>query len=152
MFIDAVIDDPASVWNYLAAVDVFLLDHPYIVPIDIEQPICHPDYRAAGTADLLCTYNDRYWLVDFKSSAEIESYSKYGKRMRRPITKLDDCNLSYYSLQTSMYAQFYNDCYGIADDIHRMIVQFKPDRTYAKYFPPDHRAEAILVLDHHANA
>ena len=64
----------------------------------------------AGQIDLLIKNGNEIVLVDHKTNAKIDqkgfydSKSRQTKKMKFPLTKLDDCNFTHYTLQLSLYA------------------------------------------------
>lgn len=61
-----------------------------------------------GQADLVEVVNGKINITDFKTNKEIKktSFVKNGvsKKMKAPLSHLDDCNFNHYSLQLSLYA------------------------------------------------
>lgn len=64
----------------------------------------------AGQIDLLIKNGNEIILIDHKTNAKIDqkgfydSKSRQTKKMKYPLTKLDDCNFTHYTLQLSLYA------------------------------------------------
>ena len=64
----------------------------------------------AGQIDLLIKNGNEIVLVDHKTNAKIDQKGFYDsklrqtKKMKFPLTKLDDCNFIHYTLQLSLYA------------------------------------------------
>lgn len=64
----------------------------------------------AGQIDLLIKNGNEIILIDHKSNAKIDQKGFYDpklrqtKKMKYPLTKLDDCNFTHYTLQLSLYA------------------------------------------------
>jgi len=64
----------------------------------------------AGQIDLLIKNGNEIVLIDHKTNAKIDqkgfydSKSRQTKKMKFPLTKLDDCNFTHYTLQLSLYA------------------------------------------------
>ena len=95
--------------NYVRSIDVanklcnqFLEDYSYLVPIAIEYKIGDLEMGVAGTLDRLY-YNTRtndLEIWDFKTDKKIASSNKYQKIR---IFDIDDCEISKYSIQTSLY-------------------------------------------------
>lgn len=76
--------------------------------------LCYlPSARIAGQIDYLEIVGDTINIRDYKSSKEIatKSYVDWegnSKKMLPPVAHLDDCHLSHYSLQLSIYAHIIN--------------------------------------------
>ena len=61
--------------------------------------------KIAGMADLLVEKTTGRWsIIDWKTSAKINRVAYGGKRMKRVLNHLHDCNFVHYSLQLSIYA------------------------------------------------
>ena len=64
----------------------------------------------AGQIDLLIKNGNEIVLIDHKTNAKIDQKGFYDsklrqtKKMKFPLTKLDDCNFTHYTLQLSLYA------------------------------------------------
>jgi ATP-dependent exoDNAse (exonuclease V) beta subunit len=66
--------------------------------------------RIAGQADLIIIDGDDIHILDYKTNREIKKSSYYNSSTRQkqmmqyPVNNLQDCNLSHYNLQLSLYA------------------------------------------------
>ena len=49
------------------------------------------EFKVAGTCDLVCEIDDELWIIDFKTSNHLQTT---------------------YDLQTAVYAQCYEECFG----------------------------------------
>jgi len=67
----------------------------------------------AGFVDLLLKRNDSFLIVDWKTNKEIKKENKYEKA-KRPIEKLDNCNLNQYVVQLNILKKIlmYENYYG----------------------------------------
>lgn len=76
-----------------------------LIPIAAEFVIGDEEIGIGGMVDKL------FWNVkmnelqiwDYKTNAEINSFSKYRKRMKAPINFLQECEFNTYSIQLSLY-------------------------------------------------
>ena len=59
--------------------------------IETEVHLFSDKLKVAGTCDLICEIDDELWLIDFKTSNHIQTT---------------------YELQTAVYTQCYEECYG----------------------------------------
>ena len=59
--------------------------------IETEVHLFSDELKVAGTCDLICEIDDELWLIDFKTSNHIQTT---------------------YELQTAVYTQCYEECYG----------------------------------------
>tara|TARA_R110000765_G_scaffold182114_3_gene288071 strand:- start:1535 stop:2392 length:858 start_codon:yes stop_codon:yes gene_type:complete len=62
-----------------------------------------------GQADLVTIVNNQINILDYKTNKEIKekgftNWEGITSKMFKPINALDDCNLSHYNLQLSLYA------------------------------------------------
>ena len=68
------------------------------------------DLHIAGQIDLIVKNGYEITLIDHKSNRKIDTKSFYdssirsNKKMKYPLTNLDDCNFNHYQLQLSLYA------------------------------------------------
>lgn len=90
------------------------------VSLDLQNGV-YPEYllhyespdglvRIAGQTDLLIKNGNDIYIGDYKTNKKIEIKSFYDKKLRRtkrmkyPLTDLDDVNFWHYTMQLSMYA------------------------------------------------
>lgn len=88
--------------------------------LDLEKGI-YPEYliavtsadgilKVAGQIDLLIKNGNDIYIIDWKSNKEIKTKSFYDRskksttRLKAPLSHLDDCNFSVYTMQLSTYA------------------------------------------------
>ncbi|RLD79747.1 MAG: hypothetical protein DRJ15_08725 [Bacteroidetes bacterium] len=89
---------------YRAIVDKYMDEHKRLRLVASELQLVSPIHRLAGTVDLLLTDGKgKYFMYDWKTSKEINEFSKYKDRMLAPLDYLDDCNFTKYSLQLNLY-------------------------------------------------
>lgn len=85
--------DP-DIWQmFLRFVDFWETYNPELV--DVEVHLFSDKIKVAGTTDLVCKINGELWVIDNKTSNHIQSS---------------------YELQTAIYAECYEECYGIRPD------------------------------------
>lgn len=73
-----------------------------------EKMIWSPKYRLCGTADLVEVIDGKINVKDYKTNAKLDFESwKHpilgSKKLRYPVSSLDDCNFNIYSLQVNTY-------------------------------------------------
>jgi hypothetical protein len=84
----------------------------------LEKTVYLDEIEVAGTSDkFILRNNSRKPIVDirdYKTNLEkgIEFYSKYGNRMKGPLSHLECCNYNHYTLQMSIYLYFVEKTYG----------------------------------------
>jgi len=70
----------------------------------VEQILFDPRTGIAGTCDFMAwDTSGNFWIFDWKTSANIDSESKWKQRGIGVLAHLDDCNLVHYALQLSTY-------------------------------------------------
>lgn len=75
-----------------------------LVPIKFEQKLFHTKWKLAGTFDALFTYKDQLVIVDWKTNKKFDTSSAYNKKLLTPFETEDECKLTEYSIQISLYA------------------------------------------------
>ena len=73
----------------------------------LEKIIFDPDKLISGMCDsVFITKNkDKYVVIDWKTSKEIQKDNKYNKHGFNQYSHLPDCNYVHYSLQLKMYSE-----------------------------------------------
>lgn len=72
--------------------------------VEAEKIVYNTDLGLAGTVDLVIHKKEGLHLVDWKTNKEIKSEGYRGQKAREPLSHMEDCNLSKYSLQLNIYA------------------------------------------------
>jgi len=74
-----------------------------------ERVLFSEEHKLAGTADLIIDVNNEYFDVgDWKTNQVIRFYDEFGnKTLLPPVSHLQDCEYSIYTLQLSIYALMY---------------------------------------------
>ena len=75
-----------------------------LTPIKFEQKVFHLKWKLAGTFDALFSYKDQLVIVDWKTNKKFDTSSKYNKKLLYPFETEDECKLTEYSIQISLYA------------------------------------------------
>lgn len=76
-----------------------------LIPIKNEYVMYDPELGIAGMTDMLF-YNVRYdyfQIFDWKTNKRLRTESEFGKKLKGPLSHLDDCEMEIYSLQLSTY-------------------------------------------------
>ena len=90
--------DP-NVWQmFLKFVEFWELYNPKL--IEIEVHLFSDELKVAGTCDIICEIDGKLWLLDFKTSNQIQST---------------------YELQTAVYGKCYEECYGQTVDNYGIL-------------------------------
>jgi ATP-dependent exoDNAse (exonuclease V) beta subunit len=75
-----------------------------LVPIKFEQRLFSTKLKLAGTFDALFSYKDQLVIVDWKTNKKFDTSNSYGKKLLHPFEEEDECKLTEYSIQISLYA------------------------------------------------
>lgn len=75
-----------------------------LVPVKFEQKVFSTKWKLAGTFDALFTYKDQLVIVDWKTNKKFDTTSPYNKKLLSPFETEDECKLTEYSIQISLYA------------------------------------------------
>jgi ATP-dependent exoDNAse (exonuclease V) beta subunit len=75
-----------------------------LVPVKFEQKVFSTKWKLAGTFDALFTYKDQLVIVDWKTNKKFDTTSEYNKKLLSPFETEDECKLTEYSIQISLYA------------------------------------------------
>lgn len=75
-----------------------------LTPVKFEQRVFSTKWDLAGTFDALFTYKDKLVIVDWKTNKKFDVSSKWNKKLLEPFQTEDECKLTEYSIQISLYA------------------------------------------------
>lgn len=102
-------------------------------PVVIKNELILGNDNIAGQCDLLCYMNNKISLLDFKTDKSIEFSNKFQK-LKPPFQSLDDCNMSKYTLQLSIYKRLLESKTSIRIE-QMFIVHFNKDNDNYKMYP-----------------
>jgi len=124
----------------------FYTDHPELVPFRTEMMIYDEDIRICGSVDMLFLNEDGTLnIYDWKFSKEIQSHS-YGKKGLGPLSHMNDCNTTHYSLQLNLYREILERKYGFV--VRDMVLVFMHRDLYESYVKyPVSRIDMTLLLE-----
>ena len=76
-----------------------------LIPIYLEKILFSYDHNLAGTVDsvFLTPNKDKYIIIDWKTSKQIDYTNKFGKKGFKPFNRYPDCNYIHYSIQLKLY-------------------------------------------------
>jgi len=86
-----------------------------IAPVQKLEEGVYPEHFAylksaaiCGQADLVTVVNGKIHIIDYKTNKEIKekgytNWEGITSKMYKPLSHLDDCNLSHYNIQLSLY-------------------------------------------------
>jgi len=126
-----------------------------------ELRLYNHEYKLAGSADLITTYkNGNIDICDYKTSKTLDfqsyqnPYTKHKQMMKDPISDLDDCNFTHYSLQLSIYAWMMEQLgYKISNlTIEHIIYTNMTKKPLRKVHTVTYMKKAVeLMLNYHQN-
>jgi hypothetical protein len=112
-------------------------------PLMVEEQVCCPEIGIAGTVDAV--FEDSrgdVFICDWKRAKKMKLENRWQKA-KPPIQHLDDCDLSKYSLQLSLYSRLLRD--RLEDrNVSLLLVNFT-DR-YTEIPIEEHRDEIRALL------
>lgn len=134
-------DDPMLGWNKLRemlAFDKFWAwAKTQFKPVFVEWVVGDPAMGIAGTCDVLFQNinTGRHFLCDWKTGKKFNTTNRF-QNLLDPFTHLQDCELNYYSLQSSLY---------------RMIIEgnagFELEDGYIVHLSPDGQSFVHKAVD-----
>ena len=124
----------------------FYTDHPELVPFRTEMMIYDEDIQICGSVDMLFLNEDGTLnIYDWKFSKEIQSHS-YGKKGLGPLSHMNDCNTTHYSLQLNLYREILEKKYGFV--VRDMVLVFMHRDLYESYVKyPVSRIDLTSLLE-----
>lgn len=72
-----------------------------------EKLVYSLEHKVAGTSDLIIDNGSVFYVLDFKTNKKFNFISKYRDYFKSPISYLQQCEFTTYSLQLSIYAYMY---------------------------------------------
>tara|TARA_Y100001963_G_C6760600_1_gene439272 strand:+ start:341 stop:1069 length:729 start_codon:yes stop_codon:yes gene_type:complete len=125
--------------KYVKKMDLAIL--PEVIIYNIKLGI-------AGTIDLLTydEFSDSYEIIDWKSNKKIDTTSFNGKMGIHPITEdLEDCKLTRYALQLSLYRYILETCYNLT--ISGQMLVHLTDKKCRKIRTPYYKEHVIQIIN-----
>lgn len=114
----------------------------------VEQIVFSTALRIAGQIDFAVKDNQGVlWIMDWKTNKEIRSSSPWGNTLMAPFTHLQDCELTKYGLQLSMYERIlrHEGYITRAEKVNRAIIHLT-DQGAKVIELPDMQAEVLDIL------
>ncbi len=116
-------------------------------PYRAERMVASLKHQVAGTID--ATFHgdkNTVLLVDWKTNKRINTSAPYGERMLPPLSDIECCEYTKYSLQLNMYRRILLEgYYPPTTQFRMMLVHLKPDGEYQPYdIRAGHEIDAIL--------
>lgn len=106
-------------------------------------------YMLAGTADILENISGRkYKIHDLKNTERFDLKPKYGNKFTYPLSELNECHLTTYSLQILLYGEMIKE-WGFDFEPGWILHVNRVNGKIDKYDVLDLRKEVDTLLDHY---
>ena len=93
------------------------------------------EFEIAGCCDLIELIGDKNIATfDFKSNKKLTTFSKYKTKLLYPLTHLDECDLTIYSLQIGIYNRMLED-FGYKSIDKSKILHINPETRKIDVYP-----------------
>ena len=115
-----------------------------------ERILFSEKYGIAGMSDHIVDIGTEFFDInDYKTNKILNLYSPYGKKLKFPVSFLDDCQYNIYSLQLSIYAYFYEEetkkkCRSLS-----LLYFDRKLKKFIRYPVPYMKIEAMTILEHY---
>ena len=117
--------------------------------VDLEIMVYNLYYKLSGTGDVLLRNRfGQYKIGDWKTNKKIDKRSFYNKKLINGLEHLEDCELSIYSLQTSLYRYMIEKMIpNLIWENKNVIVWFnEKNESYKVFETPYLKTEVELIL------
>jgi hypothetical protein len=128
----------------------FVDDCNFYLPIKNEFVVGDiDDTKICGMLDMLVynTKTNEFEILDFKTNKDIKTSSKFKKTFKPPIEHIEDCELTAYSLQLSLYKYFIEQYTSIRIGGCKVIWFNTKNDNYKIYTLLDMSKEAEAILN-----
>ena len=117
------------------------------VPYRTEWLMYDEDYKLTGSIDMVFYHPEKkvYIVRDWKMSKQISKYG-FGKKGKRPLETLPDCNFSHYSLQQNIYKFFLEHCCDIKVQDMAIVIFHHSNENYVEFEIPELNKEVQQML------
>ena len=117
------------------------------VPYRTEWLMYDEDYKLTGSIDMVFYHPEKkvYIVRDWKMSKQISKYG-FGKKGKRPLENLPDCNFSHYSLQQNIYKFFLEYCCDIKVQDMAIVIFHHSNENYVEFEIPELNKEVQQML------
>jgi ATP-dependent exoDNAse (exonuclease V) beta subunit len=133
------------VWDYARKTIL-----PTLKPVKPEMMVFYPVWQIAGTIDLPCRAEDgSVWLLDWKTNEKLRSEGFNGETCLDPIAHLQNCELTKYGLQLSIYELLLTWAGYVPRTIRfrRAVLWVQPEAGKVEMIElPDLKVEALSVV------
>lgn len=128
--------------------DCFILDHPQLLPVSLEQIVYDKEAMIAGQIDGIFydLSTGLLHLYDYKTDKKFDRVSPFGQFLR-PLDDMDDCAFNKYSLQVSIYRYILEKNTELTfGDSYAVWLNYT-NKTYEVIELDDLRYKAKILLD-----
>jgi len=116
---------------------------------EAEKIIFSEELGIAGTIELYAETPDGITLIDWKTNKRIDNKGYGGKKGLEPIEELEDCHLTKYTLQLSLYAYILEKYYD--KKMHQLILVHLMEDKYEEYIVPYEKEIIEKLLEYDKN-
>ncbi len=105
------------------------------------------EFKIAGTIDCVVQHkrSKNFFIMDWKTNKSIRTESLYSKKMKPPLSHLDECELTKYSLQMGLYAKILSENTDLSID-NGFIIHFSRELGSHKVYPIADLQEEIKMI------
>jgi ATP-dependent exoDNAse (exonuclease V) beta subunit len=124
-----------------------------LIPVKMELVVADDEYEIAGMVDCLF-WNKKSQMLeiwDYKTNKEIKTSNNYGNKMLHPITHLDECELTTYSLQLGLYKHIIMKNTNLQIGNSYLIWIHESNDNYKIIKCKDYEAELALMINHYTS-
>jgi hypothetical protein len=99
-----------------------------------EERVHSHTYKVAGTADVIkIEPKGKFSIFDIKTNKKFNFFNTYGEKLLPPLSHLQACELTTYSLQLSLYAFMYQEMTGSELNQLGILYYNRENNTFVHY-------------------
>lgn len=116
-----------------------------------EFELCAPEEDLAGSVDFIgIKPNGHLFVADWKRTRDLRAHMRGYRRLKAPLSHLDDCKGVKYCLQLNIYAYILEKYYGLkVDNLQIVCVHPELDGVPFVYEAPRMDAEVAVIMAAH---
>lgn len=113
-----------------------------------EWQVFDEEYQLAGSIDMcFIDKNDEIMIIDWKRSKEIRKETDFSRKMKNPISHIEDTNYWHYALQLNLYKYILEKNYGKYISF-MYVVKLHPNQIdFESFHIPDLTSELECLLN-----
>lgn len=108
-----------------------------------EALVWNDQYQVAGLVDKLIKRGKHIDIEDYKTNKKLKFEGFRGAKMKRPLSEFQDCNMSHYQLQLSLYAWMLQQ---VGYHIGKLHIIHIPNRSTEKRIEVEYRPDAVELM------